>query len=541
MDKLLKAALAAALICPFAWLSQPLLEIDDARYAEVPREMLVSGDWISPTMAGMDYVEKPPLWYWSVLSSYKLLGVGERAARLPLALYSAAAVGATAWLGSWLFAPAAGALAGVLLSASGLFFFLSHYASPDLPLATFLLFSTAFILRALLRPADGSWAGPAAWLAAGLAFMSKGLVGLLFPALWTAALVALNPRLLGPAKAFLRPAGPILFLLVTAPWFVVMESRHQGFLSFFFGEQHFQRYLTPKYNRESPIWFYLAVLPAGLLPWAPAALGGLWRAARGLRRSGEQAQLAESALALWILLVVAFFSTSSSKLATYVLPVFPQAALLAARAAERPPLWARRLSLGLGLIFSAAALAGLLLLLSGYAAPLPAGTPVSSAAATSVAAATFALLSGGLLAWGAGRSLLYAALCGWGIGFLGLYSLTRAEELVSAKTLGRYVAEISAPGDELWTYGVYLHGLPFYAGRRVDRVINWVGELHYAKRNPANAARFDDDDVMRKLPLPDRRVVIVLRDFEARHVLTLFDGQKVLATRPVGRWVVLKI
>lgn len=528
------ALLLVSLSTPFWSLSHPLIEVDDARYAEVPREMVQSGDWATPHLDGFDYVEKPPLWYWTCALSYEAFGVSEAAARAAMGIFSLAALLATLWLGWWLFSPETGVWAAALLSSAGLFFFLEHYLTPDLPLTACLLLCMAFALRALERPEDAGWAAPLAWTAAGLAFLAKGLVGLVFPVGWLMAGAILFPRYRRPAAAFLRPLGPVLFLAVAAPWYLVMERRHPGFLRFMFVEQHFQRFLTSKYNRASPWYFFLLVLPAGLLPWTPAFLDAL---AKPLRSWNEDPRAA--ALAGWIVMITIFFSSSHSKLATYILPVAPQAAVLGALVLHEPRPWARKLALSLAALFAAALVVLLVGARLGRLPPLKDGPPWADVAGFGAAALAF--LSAGLAGWGLGKGRAALVISGWLVGATALWAIRANAAWLSVKDLGRRVAQLAGPDDEIWVYGIYLHGLPFYARRRVDRVIDWTGELHYAKRDPANAARFGEADALKTLPLRGRHVVLVARAQDAREILTLVNGEKVVDNERFGRWIVLKL
>ncbi len=272
--------LAVALALPLLVLGSPLIEIDDARYAEVPRAMAASGDWVLPSLNSMPYVEKPPLWYWLGAVSISVFGENEAAARLPMFLLALLGAGGIFWLGSWLYSPGTGRAAALATATAGLWLFLTHNLTLDLPVTVFLLWTTALILRVLERPADARWAAPAAWAAAALAFLSKGLISVLFPALWTAVLIGLFPRWRRPALKLLSPAGMIIAFAIAAPWFFAMQARRPDFFHVFFVEQHFQRYLTPKYSRGAPWWFYLAVLPGGMLPWMTPFLAGLASAVR---------------------------------------------------------------------------------------------------------------------------------------------------------------------------------------------------------------------------------------------------------------------
>ncbi|MBI3551403.1 MAG: glycosyltransferase family 39 protein [Elusimicrobia bacterium] len=522
---------AVALLSPFWGLGHPLIEVDDARYAEVPREMVETGDWATPHLDYLDYVEKPPLWYWLAASSYKVFGVSEATARLPLALLSIVGLLALAWLGSWLYSPRVGVCASVILASSGLYFFLSHYITPDLPLTVFLLLTTAMILRCLTRPSDGRWAGPAAWFFAALAFLSKGLVAAIFPAIWTSALLFLFPQWRKGLRGLLNPLGPAVFLAVVSPWFLLMERRHPGFLHVFFVEQHFQRFITQKYNRSSPWYFFLLVLPAGLLPWTPAALASLARGPRHWR-----AEPRDAALALWSVLVVGFFSSSQSKLATYILPVFPHLALLVASSCQRPlPVWSKRLSWVLGAALLGAVLAGPSLFPELYARAD--AEPLAVALKPFVFAAALALGTGLAAAGFSQRdSLKRLAAAGLAVGALALGAFSAGSGWLSAKELARSISGRFRPGDAIYAYGIYLHGVPFYTGRRVDKVVNWVGELHYAMRDPANADRFGDERDIAGLPLEGKRVFVSFPRDQTNFIFSVTGPERLKGYAAFGPW-----
>lgn len=354
----LRALVLLAATMPFWDLGHPLWEVDDARYAEVPREMAEGGDWLTPRLNGFEYLQKPPLIYWLGALSYKVFGVSEAAARLPLALWSLLGLAGTAWLGSWLFSAATGLAAAVILGTCLQYSALSHLQTPDMALSVCLLWCTAFLLRAWRRPEDARWAGPGAGAAAGLAFLAKGLVGLLFPAAWALLLAAFEPPL---RRRMIRPylAAAATAAAVIAPWLWATAARHPGFLRHFFVEHHFQRYLTGVYDRPGPWYYFIGVDAAGLLPWTPWALAALYAALRAGRKDA-----AALPLALWTALVFAFFSISRSKLPTYILPIFPQQCLLAAA------LLARRRGPFVPAALAGAALTAVLLIGARLAGPL---------------------------------------------------------------------------------------------------------------------------------------------------------------------------
>ncbi|MCM2305431.1 MAG: glycosyltransferase family 39 protein [Elusimicrobia bacterium] len=532
--------LAAALALPLFVLGAPLIEIDDARYAEVPRAMAASGDWILPSLNAMPYVEKPPLWYWLGAASIKLLGAGEAAARLPMLLLALLGAGGVYWLGSWLYSPNIGRTAALATATAGLWLFLVHNLTLDLPVSVFLLWTTALILRVLEKPADAGWAAPAAWAAAALAFLSKGLISFLFPVLWTAVLVGLFPKWRRPALKLFSPPGVVLAAVVAAPWFFAVQARRPDFLHTFFIEQHFQRYLTPKYSRGAPWWFYLAVVPAGLLPWTAPFLSGL---AKTVRSPFSDARA--TALALWVIGVVAFFTTSSSKLATYALPVVPHAALLAALSLEDgPPKWAWRLCRGAGaLLLLCAAVAALLHFRLPHLSLPPTGAdaPLLQRLAVLAAATLAALGAAQAYAPSARRPAFALGLGGTAAGLLALALVSAASPLISARALALSVKESARPEDEVWTYDSYLHGLQFYTGRPVDKMVYFVGEFHYARRDEANAQRFGDDDEVRALPRREGRTFVAMKTGRRAHFETMPAKGSISSWREFGPWSLAEI
>lgn len=537
--------LAAALALPLLGLSSPLLEVDDARYAEIPRAMAASGDWIVPELNGMPYVEKPPLWYWLAAVSETLLGPREAAARLPLFLLALLGAAGVWWLGSWLYSATVARVATTATATAALWLFLSHNITLDLSVSVFLLWTTALALRSMARPQDAGWAAPAAWVAAAFAFLSKGLIAVLLPGLWVAGLAFLFPALRPGAKRLASPAGLLAFLVLTAPWLIAMHHRRPDFLRTFFLEQHFQRYLTPRYARGAPWWFFGAVLPAGLLPWTAPALAGIVRAANPPLWSDFRGP----ALAAWVLGVTAFFSASNSKLATYVLPAVPHACLLAAVAInEGLPAWANHLQRTLGaMLLSAAALLGAALASGKLPSRLwpPPGLAAADAIVPAVLAALILIALGGAMIAAPSSHRPAAVLAGGGV-LAGLFlfpGLRAAAPLLSAKTAALAVGAEAGRQDQVWTYGTYLHGLPFYSGRRVDKAVYFVGEFHYAKRDPAHAGRFGDDNDVRRLPRREGKTFVLMRSPErARFEQTVSGGATAIASwREFGPWSLAEV
>ncbi|PCI36110.1 MAG: hypothetical protein COB53_10330 [Elusimicrobia bacterium] len=544
MKRLYTIALLLAFSSPFWDLAHPLWEVDDARYAEVPREMVDGGDWVTPQLNYVDYIEKPPLIYWAGALSYSLFGVSEGSARLPLAIFALIGLLGVWWLGNWLYGGRTGTHAVLILASCVQFFALSHVITPDMAVSVALLWSTGLILRCLRKPADAYWAGPAAWIAMAAALLAKGLIGIVLPGVWTVALLILFPETRRGLKKLLFNWGTLVFFVVIGGWFAVMEKANPGFFNVFVIEQHFQRFLTPKYNRPGGWWYYLAVDSVGFLPWTPLAIMSVLVPLLRLRKADSR----DLQLALWVVVIFGFFSVSSSKLITYLLPLFPHQAVLAAAFAgrlRRERTLDRRMraaALALGSLFATAAVLTPFIVRI-VAIPIPISTPLIVSAILLLASLAFGLI------WFARASrledesnlLVPTALAGFLVCAC-LISGTRClTDELSVKRLAMRLNEriMEVPADtetRLMAYDRYLHGIPFYTNRPVD-VINWVGEMHYAQRFPRYAHRFGDDNTIRQLPTKGVRTFVTLRRRELPQFLDLNPPSEIRSLEPFGPWI----
>jgi len=331
----------------------PLTDVDEAVFSEASREMIETGDWISPTYNYKPRNDKPILFYWLQGSAFLAFGVNEFAARLPSAtaftvltlllfvgVKHVAGPRAALWAAlSW------------LLSLEPLVY--GRTAVTDMVLTLFITVSCGALFFHVTRPRRRTWLR-LAYGAAGCAVLTKGLVGIVIP-----AGVILIWRLL-ERRFRLRdvwdPAGVLLFLAVAAPWYVVQTLRDGGsFVNEFFIKHHFQRYTGVVSGHTGRWYFYIIVLCVGFFPWIamiPWALGGTGK--------GEVRSLGRLA-AIWLGFVALFFSASGTKLPNYLLPGFPAAAILAGLGMDRvlgdPPRRGVRL-LGWVLFVSALGLAG---------------------------------------------------------------------------------------------------------------------------------------------------------------------------------------
>jgi 4-amino-4-deoxy-L-arabinose transferase-like glycosyltransferase len=329
----------------------PLLGPDEPRYVRVAVEMHRSGDWVTPTLAGVPWLEKPVLYYWLAGAAFSLFGEGEAAARFPSVLAALLLVGATALFGSRLYGRAAGLHAGFILATSLLFFAFGRAASMDMLLAAFVTVAIGLAALAVLRIA-GRLAIPVAWGFAGLAALAKGPIGLLLPALVIAVYVLLT-REWRLVRKLLSPSGVALFLIVAGPWYaLIYRAQGQAFLDVFLLNHNLQRFTSTVHNHPGPVVYYLPVLLAGLFPWS-----GLVFPAFGAAR--PRTSKADLVVLLWLVVPLVFFSAAGSKLPGYILPCLAPLALLMGRGAAELVRDATALPFGTGP--RAVALVGLVL------------------------------------------------------------------------------------------------------------------------------------------------------------------------------------
>jgi 4-amino-4-deoxy-L-arabinose transferase-like glycosyltransferase len=314
----------------FAWFcnlgNRHLVKPDEGRYAEIPREMVASGDWLTPRLNGYKYLEKPALQYWATAASFSLFGQNEWAARLWPGLTGFLGVLLVFWAGKRLFAPPAGLCGAAVAASCALYVVIGHILTLDMAMTFFM---SASVFAFAVAQQDSGESGRrrwmlVAWAAAALAIMTKGLVGIVLPVGAVAAYVLLQRdwRLLTRLHLI---QGGLLFLAIAAPWFILVSLANPEFLRFFFVHEHFERFLTREHDRYQPAWFFIPVLLGGILPWIVGLFPALWRA---WTCSAAASFHPQRFLLLWCAMVLLFFSVSNSKLIPYILPLFPALSLL---------------------------------------------------------------------------------------------------------------------------------------------------------------------------------------------------------------------
>jgi 4-amino-4-deoxy-L-arabinose transferase-like glycosyltransferase len=307
--------------------SVPLLGPDEPRYARVAVEMQRSGDWVTPTLQGKAWLEKPPLYYWLAAAGFAALGENEAAARLPSVGAAVLLVGATALFGARVFGRAAGLHAGFILATGLLPFAYGRAAAMDMLLAATVTTGVGLLGLRLLGIA-GPLAVTAAAAFVGLATLAKGPIGLLLPGLVVGAYLLARREGRGLAE-LLSLRSIVAFTAVAAPWYVAIGlAQGRAFVDVFLLNHNLQRFTSTIHSHPGPVYYYLPILLAGLFPWTGFALPAI----TGLAPRSSRRDLF---VLLWLVLPLAFFSLAGSKLPGYILPCLPPLALLMGRAADR--------------------------------------------------------------------------------------------------------------------------------------------------------------------------------------------------------------
>ncbi|MHB8110392.1 MAG: glycosyltransferase family 39 protein [Syntrophorhabdaceae bacterium] len=288
-----------------------LKEPDEGRYAQIPREMVQSGDYTVPRLNDVRYFEKPPLLYWAMAASYKVFGVSEWSFRFPNALAAALCVFSLFFfLRRWADDLAAFLGSLVLLSSFG-FFAMARIVTTDMILA-FWLFLALLCFYEYYRSQKTLFIY-GFYSCAAFATLTKGPVA---PVLLGFAILVflITESNVGFIRRMKLVRGVLLYLAIAAPWFIVISIREKEFFNFFFVDQHILRFLSKKHKRSGPIYYFIPVLLGGMIPWSlfiPRACVAIWR------RPECRFFL------IWSAIVFAFFSVSGSKLPPYILPIFP--------------------------------------------------------------------------------------------------------------------------------------------------------------------------------------------------------------------------
>ncbi len=305
-----------------------LIRPDEGRYAEIPREMVVSGDWTTPRLNELKYFEKPPLQYWATAVAYEVFGEHQWTSRIWAALTGFAGILLAWFAGTRLFGRQAGIYAALLLGSSMLYAMMAHINTLDMGVTFFITLGLFALLLAQNEERVAvrrNWM-LLAWSGLALAVLSKGLMGLILPGA-ALFLYSVFNRDVAVWKRMHWFSGLLLFSLIAVPWFVLVIKANPEFFQRFFIYEHFERFTTKVHGRFQPWYYFVPILLLGMMPWTAPMFDTLLRTWRGsMQKAGTFSP--ERFLLVWVVFVYLFFSVSDSKLPSYLLPMFPALALL---------------------------------------------------------------------------------------------------------------------------------------------------------------------------------------------------------------------
>ena len=477
--------LLAAAVLWFASLGmRDLVSTDEGRYSEIAREMVQTGDFVTPRLNGLKYFEKPALQYWMTAVLFKAFGESDFVARLW--------VGLSGFLSVLMIGYAARRLWGnqvaqyaVLVTLSMVWMFgIAHVITVDMGVNFFLTLALCgFLIAQDDRTPDYSrrkWM-LLVWTAMAGGVLSKGLIGAVIPG----AVLFFYSVIYRDWKPWSRMEwvlGPLIFFALATPWFVLVSQRNPEFFQFFFIREHFERFTTTEHHRVGAWYYFIPVLLGGLLPWSSL----LPQLTRHALRKEEGAVFQHNRLLLvWCGFIFLFFSASGSKLPGYILPMFPALGLLIARMLAAAP---ARVLKAHGWIIAA-----LWLAVIGYAPvfyqqssdrmPLEFNQAFTGWAV----AAALIMLGCALLAARAAKHQDKNASVVWmsSGGFLMAVVLVMGYQvfspMVSAKNAAEILKSHLKPDTEVFSVSQYEQTLPFYLKRTVT-LVNYVDEFDLGQK-----------------------------------------------------------
>lgn len=488
-----------------------LLDPDEGRYSEIPREMIESGDYITPHLNYVAYFEKPVLNYWLTALSFKVMGQNEFAARFWPAILALGGIFVTYWLANKMNGPRAAFLSAWVLATSLVYFAIGQINITDMPLSFFMTLSLA-----------GFWMGQRRdrrffllfYAGMALATLTKGLIGIVLPAgvaFWWIVLT----RKWNVIRDSLYLPGIALFFLIGTPWFVLVSLKNNDFFHFFFIQEHFLRYTTKMHGRFEPWWWFIPILIAGLIPWTGFIPGAIRRSLPSSWSRQTHQDRTNLFLLIWFIVIFVFFSISDSKLIPYIIPVMPPLAILAGAFLDNLMDRGKSRELFMGMLFNTMILLPFGVALAAYPfldekygkMLLPFVAPVAAVLILLV------VMSWVFYANGQSRKVVLA-LCIFA--FLNIATFKNVfgfyDRIMTAREVAAAMREHILPGDIVAQYREYDQGLPFYLKHRIV-LIDWKGELEFgSKRGDQSDWFLDTPGFLKRYWKSDERVLLIMRE-----------------------------
>ena len=491
--------------------SYGLMNPDEGRYSEIPREMIESGDYLTLHLNYVDYFEKPPLHYWLTAVSFLIFGQNEFAARFIPALMGFLTILIT-WFTARKFEDEDTAnFAAIILGTSALFFAISRINITDMTLSFFLTLSL-FSFYIFYKENRKRWLY-IFYAALAFATLAKGLIGIVLPAGVIFCFMVFKRDWSIFKRLFLSPAILVFFLICVPPFYLVCK-KNPDFFYFFFIQEHFLRYATKMHDRYEPFWFFIPIIIGGFFPW----LGALFISFKNYFTKRE----VNVYLMLWIIIITFFFSASHSKLAPYIIPVYPALAILIAKnlvdLKNSGSLKAIKACLGFLTFFTIVLVIAAVLILNGiipirkiqdvllYRAPIT---------CLCMLCVVFCIILWAMLSRPK-KLFVFYALFAFGFILTALPAIKILGNERSTRVLNKTLTPLLNPQDKVINFRDYQQDLPFYTKRRVA-IAGWTGELYFGRQRDKDADNWfidvDKAENYLKQPLADgQKLYMVIND-----------------------------
>ena len=501
-----------------------LKEPDEGRYAEIPREMIESGNYMVPYLNHVRYFEKPPLFYWTTAMSYKMFGVNEWSFRFPNALSAFLCVmllyGMT---GRW-FGERVAYLSSLILISSFGFFAMGRIVTLDM-FFTLWCFTALLFFYGYYREKKPLFIY-LAYGALGLSTLTKGPVALILAGA-TVIIFLLTERRLSFLKEMRWVPGLAIYAIITVPWFLSISLKEKEFFNFFFVDQHFLRFFTTKHKRTGSLFYFIPVLLGGMFPWSlliPRAIANCWKR--------QEIRL----FLIWSIVVFVFFTVSRSKLPPYILPVFPaMSLLLGCLFAEKWGQSTRTASevIVYMLVFGVFALSALLPLgdsfqlylnrLSSDATEIYRDLRGFSITLSLISALVLCLF---LLPRFRRLSYMFYTLGGFSLALMLLVILnfTVIDKLNTTKRLAAIVRERNVRAEYFVNYGSLEQTFPFYTQQRII-LASYTGELEMGSQYPDAQGFFITREEFFRLWGSDADILCLTKMKRVSHVVSIASGK----------------
>ncbi|MEO8400983.1 MAG: glycosyltransferase family 39 protein [Gammaproteobacteria bacterium] len=450
---------------------------DEGRYSEVAREMVVTGDYITPRLNGVAFLDKPVLYYWLQASAIKLFGLKEWALRFWPACIGILGCLMTYSAGRFLFNRRTGILSAVILATSPLYYGAAHYANLDLEVAALISITLFFSVLALQTTSHRNRRlfFILAYVFCSLAALTKGLIGIVFPAMIIGMWIMLLNRW-SMLKHMRLITGLIIFAAITIPWYFLVQQANPEFLHFFFVTQQFSRFLTKgDFNNQTAVWFYIPIVIAGFFPWSIFAIQAVANSIKNVWKNREQ-HSSQLFFVLWFFLIFIFFSIPKSKTVGYILPIFPALSLIVGNYLDG--LWNKSRTKGFAIGVGVFILFSISIAAIALASPHIAAFKITREQIPflSFTACTFLLAGASAYQFLRNKAFTDIIICLASTAVIGLLTLSASTSVINDNTIKPVALQLKpklVPSDEVVAYYKYYQDLPIYLERRITIVADW--------------------------------------------------------------------